>query len=677
MRWWDRNEVIEPVCNKLAREFQKKMSPSATFKLPGYGYPLDRMPRGRFPVIATNRGIEWTAGPLFIRELCMLKVVEEVTNKPGWWDNVRDTNIAYKWKKEILGLEWSNYLKHADFTPSMADWCIEELKLKADLYEKSGLVPVLDSSACVIKSDRLVPDALKQELSAGSLKLAEVISNNDVSRDGLTFHLINPSICPLIYNRSRILPDRHINLTNCLEACGQGDILLGPRDSEGKIRTIGGLENEVFDTSFQWLPCDIVVDEAGNAKTDSYINNLHPTEHADMYTTIEKFITLALPAWDIIYRWPENFWHQRINNQSTRYDCKIPDVCGESECSRLNRPATEALAAAYISMARDPTPSKCAGNRDDRLLNLKLERNESWMEIVLQELTDEAAEWCRGMFEGREDRYKWFDDTHPLQLPEPENTSWFKYIGLDSSNVRSSDFFSQKNNRLQVIVQLTEIHLTPESPEYPGDLWEIDGMLNEHIVSTALFCYDSDNITDGHLYFDAAPNEEGLVCVPNIFSNDTFRAFALPPGGEDFQVIGRVLIDPAKAVFYPNIYRHRQGSFSLADRSRSGYRKVLKLCLVDPAIPIISTSNVPPQQYHWWTKCEIHNEGVQIAQRLPPEVQRMVHNYVDFPIDHNEAKRIRQTIKSKRMMTESDDGSQHDEISDSDESQNDESSDSG
>lgn len=50
----------------------------------------------------------------------MLKVVEEVTNKPGWWENVRKSHIAKKWKKEILALEWEDYLKYADFTPSMA-----------------------------------------------------------------------------------------------------------------------------------------------------------------------------------------------------------------------------------------------------------------------------------------------------------------------------------------------------------------------------------------------------------------------------------------------------------------------------------------------------------------------------------------------------------------------------
>lgn len=76
---------------------------------------------GFWPVISTNDGIRWYTTPLWSRELCMIKVIEEITNKPGWCDDVRHAHIAAKWKKEILGLDWSKYLSYADFTPSMAD----------------------------------------------------------------------------------------------------------------------------------------------------------------------------------------------------------------------------------------------------------------------------------------------------------------------------------------------------------------------------------------------------------------------------------------------------------------------------------------------------------------------------------------------------------------------------
>lgn len=169
-----------------------------------------------------------------------------------------------------------------------------------------------------------------------SKKLLQALDEKDISHDGISFHLIDPSIYPLTYDRSRILPDRTINLTNCLEACGKGDILQSIWGPDEKDRPSG-----IFDCFSQWLPCDVIVDETGNAKVDSYINNLHPVHHADMYTTIEKFITLALPAWDIIYRWPRKFSRERIVNPGIRYNCTVPDICTDRECSWSNMPRAE------------------------------------------------------------------------------------------------------------------------------------------------------------------------------------------------------------------------------------------------------------------------------------------------------------------------------------------------
>lgn len=104
-------------------------------------------PYGFFPVIAKHHRIEWTAGPLFIKELCILKAIEEITNKPRWCDHVRDTRITDGWKKEMLALEWSNYLSHAIFTPPMADWvCFKDMNLP--LYAMAIFPKILPSITC-------------------------------------------------------------------------------------------------------------------------------------------------------------------------------------------------------------------------------------------------------------------------------------------------------------------------------------------------------------------------------------------------------------------------------------------------------------------------------------------------------------------------------------------------
>ncbi|PNP56335.1 hypothetical protein FNYG_15370 [Fusarium nygamai] len=50
---------------------------------------------------------------------------------------------------------------------------------------------------------------------------------------------------------------------------------------------------------------------------------------------------------------------------------------------------------------------------------------------------------------------------------------------------------------------MANIHLAPEKPKYDGGSWHVEGQLNEHICATALFYYDSDNITEPRLSFRA------------------------------------------------------------------------------------------------------------------------------------------------------------------------------
>lgn len=95
----------------------------AHLKIPGLGLPLRYMPPSdqRFPVLIGAEGYDWKAATLLIREVCMLKFVEEITNKAQWWEKVFNPQIAEKWKQEALEMNWKEYRDYADFTPAMAD----------------------------------------------------------------------------------------------------------------------------------------------------------------------------------------------------------------------------------------------------------------------------------------------------------------------------------------------------------------------------------------------------------------------------------------------------------------------------------------------------------------------------------------------------------------------------
>lgn len=53
---------------------------------------------------------------------------------------------------------------------------------------------------------------------------------------------------------------------------------------------------------------------------------------------------------------------------------------------------------------------------------------------------------------------------------------------LDRAHPSDTDPYVDLRNdygRLQIIVKLANIHLTPEQPEYPGGSWHVEGQANE------------------------------------------------------------------------------------------------------------------------------------------------------------------------------------------------------
>ena len=150
-----------------------------------------------------------------------------------------------------------------------------------------------------------------------------------------------------------------------------------------------------------------------------------------------------------------------------------------------------------------------------------------------------------------------------------------------------------RGRSLQIIVKLATIHLTPDKPEYAGGGWHVEGMMNERIVSTGIYYWDSENITDSRLSFRAAVDD------PNYEQNDDTglrTVYGLDDEDALNQVLGAAETRGGRALAFPNILQHRVDPFRLADPNRPGHRKILAFFLVDPSVTIVSTSDVPPQQ---------------------------------------------------------------------------------
>lgn len=55
-----------------------------------------------------------------------------------------------------------------------------------------------------------------------------------------------------------------------------------------------------------------------------------------MYSTIEDFISIAIPAWDVVYKWPEKYSFHRLDSRGASYICTVPGICGDNGCDPSN-----------------------------------------------------------------------------------------------------------------------------------------------------------------------------------------------------------------------------------------------------------------------------------------------------------------------------------------------------
>lgn len=318
-----------------------------------------------------------------------------------------------------------------------------------------------------------------------------------------------------------------------------------------------------FSERFQWLPTDVDVSDDGDVSFRSYVNNVHPETNRELASVL-----------------PDLFARMRPLLENVLTDLRHP------------RPLRiEADPFGWY----DPEPE-----RPDK-----------------SSYGDDGAyeEAVRAWDEAHDD---WWENRRPV-IPDapafapPESPAESARVDL-------------RGRRLQVIVKLATIHLTPDKPEYAGGSWHVEGMMNERIVSTAIYYWDSENITESRLSFRAAlddpdyeqSDDNGLREVYGLEDEDALN-----------QTLGSTSTPAGRCLAFPNILQHRVGSFRLTDPARPGHRKILAFFLVDPSERIVSTSDVPPQQP--WS--DTSTMTLEQAQNYREQLMRERKFFVD---EHNE-----------------------------------------
>lgn len=318
-----------------------------------------------------------------------------------------------------------------------------------------------------------------------------------------------------------------------------------------------------FSERFQWLPTDVDVSADGEAAFRSYVNNVHPEDHRELAAVLPELFTRMLPLWENVLTDLRRPRALRIEADPYGWYDSEPEYPDEDDFSD-----TEAYEQAVVAH-----------------------------ELALDD---------------------WYRDRRPVVPDAPEFTA--------PEPADEADRVSLSGRRLQVIAKLATIHLTPEKPEYAGGSWHVEGMLNERIVSTGIYYWDSENITESRLGFRTAVDD------PDYEQSDhtgVREVYGLESEGALNQVLGSASTPAGRCLAFPNMLQHRVGSFRLADPGRAGYRKILAFFLVDPSETIVSTSDVEPQQPWAATSTMTLDE----AKAYREELMRERKFFVD---EHNE-----------------------------------------
>lgn len=309
------------------------------------------------------------------------------------------------------------------------------------------MIPTLDLDAAVIKSDTAISTELKEALRTGAAPLEDVpdrLKDWHPGSDCKVLDLVHPSLFPLVYGRSRVLSSGRVEVQDCVNYIGKGEIATTPDDTEVNVDRSGNLydtwgdaDPKFWSKAFQWLPCDVKF-VGDDVNITSYINNLHPTLYPELYSVIEEFVAKSIPLWNLALSSTHAGRKARILHDWTDYDHPL----GTSPPEELG---------------------------DD---------------------------W--------DARENWHKTNRVLQRPEPRDFESYQRPVDEQVNLRKQ--FGEQG--LQVIVKLANIELTPEKPTYDGGSWHVEGQLNERICATALYYYDSKNIADNSLAFRHRTDED-------------------------------------------------------------------------------------------------------------------------------------------------------------------------
>ncbi|KAG9404203.1 hypothetical protein AC1031_005743 [Aphanomyces cochlioides] len=369
-------------------------------------------------------------------ELEYLDILCRVLSVPEWWIHMKNEATLVRWRRDLEASK-------SEFNYLIAE--LNDIAQKCQLGDSSSMTSIPLPVHGVFMTDGLYESPLIQDIRSVAWKLENEARHRgdfDPKSSNQVVNVVHPSMYCAVTGRTRF--------SETINALLGDRILAWPEPDEVD------LEHE-----FQWLPTPVTVDAQGTARFGSYINNIHPTDQAEMYKLLESLFSTMLPLFEL--------------------------SLGSREVSPVHRiqikdwdRVREALYETSMNLHLD-------------------ERRSLYRDTFTEEMVDD-----------RDDEIY-----EALEFPE---------LPRQYENHQEYPRRCLTGMKLQVIVKIESIELTPENPKWPGRSWHFEGMPNESIAATGIFFYDCENITTPEVWFRHIFDAKFIQTIPYGWDHETVTA---------------------------------------------------------------------------------------------------------------------------------------------------------
>ncbi|KAJ8328644.1 hypothetical protein O5D80_003116 [Batrachochytrium dendrobatidis] len=222
-------------------------------------------------------------------EMRYIQYLQSILCKPMWWIDITNQHIVEQWRADSLD---------RNISPSTFNLALEQLGVFVKQLVCSGsdgfgtIVPGPVELTYIL--DNGIPDNVYTRLMTN---VSDIEHGSNHNTGQMVHNLIDASMYSVVYGQTMIAPlDIRLKYTTMVPC----DILLSTR----LVSDVPIIDEDpkFISRRFQCLPSEFRVEQDGSVTINSYINNLNPIWHRDMYKCIAKIFKCFVPMFESLFR---------------------------------------------------------------------------------------------------------------------------------------------------------------------------------------------------------------------------------------------------------------------------------------------------------------------------------------------------------------------------------------